>query len=57
MIGYDETWWERTTIRRHVGDLLFGDLDLLLQVKLEIGLKFFVTGLAKSSHRRIILAT
>jgi len=32
---------ERTLIlRRHVGDLLFGDLGLLLQVKLEIGSKF-----------------
>ena len=43
--------------RRHVGDLLFGDLDLLLLVKLEIGPKYFVTGLAKSKRRRIILAT
>ena len=54
---FDETWYEWTTIRCHVGDLLFDDLDLLLQVKLEIGPKFFVTGLAKSGHRRIILAT
>ena len=37
--------------------LLFGDLDLLLQVKLEIGPKYFVTGLAKSRRLRIILAT
>ena len=43
-------------MRRHVGDLLFDDLDLVLQVKLEIGPKFFVTGLAKSRRRRIILA-
>ena len=41
----------------HVGDLLFDDLDLVLHVKLEIGPKYFVTGLAKSRHRRIILAT
>ena len=44
-------------MRRHVGDLLFDDLDLVLQVKLEIGPKFFVNGLAKSRRRRIILAT
>jgi len=43
--------------RRHVGDLLFGDLDLLLLVKLEIGRKCFVLSLAKSRHCRIILAT
>ena len=43
-------------MRRHVGDLLFDDLDLLLQVKLEIGPKCFVTGLAKSRHRRTTLA-
>ena len=42
---------------RYVGDLLFDDLDPVLQVKLEIGPKFFVTGLAKSGHSRIILAT
>ena len=35
----------------------FDDLDLVLQVKLEIGPIYFVTGLAKSRHRRIILAT
>ena len=44
-------------MRRHVGDLLFDDLDLLLHVKLEIGPTYFVTGLAKSRRRRIILAT
>jgi len=44
-------------MRRHVGDLLFDDLDLVLQVELEIGPKFFVTGLAKTRHCRIILAT
>jgi len=38
-------------------DVLFGDLDLLLQIKLEIGPKYFVTGLAKSRHCRIILVT
>ena len=57
MIGF---WWNLVwmdSYRRHVGDLLFDDLDLLLQVKLVIGLKFFVTGLAKSRRRRIILAT
>jgi len=40
---------------RHVGDLLFGDLDLLLQVKLEIGPKFVVIVLAKTVNCRNIL--
>ena len=39
----------------HVGDLLFDDLDLLLQVKLEIGPKFVVIVLAKTVNCRNIL--
>jgi len=41
-------------IGRHLVALLFVDLDLLLQVKLEIDPKFCVFGSAKSRHRRII---
>ena len=39
----------------HVGDLHFDDLDLVLQVKLEIGPKYFVTSLAKSRHRSNVI--
>ena len=35
----------------------FDDLDLVLQVKLEIGPNYFVSVLAKSRRRRVILAT
>jgi len=57
MIGF---WWNfvgMDPIGRHLVDLLSVDLDLLLWVKLEINPKFFVTRLAKSRHRRIILVT